>query len=96
MNVKAYLEITMKIDEANRPAAAAVYTEYKGPFLDTIPGALTKDLLVRGEDVQVLHGFASKEEAEGYLGTELFQKDVFTRLQPLWSADPEVRIYVVA
>ena len=56
MNVKAYLEITMKIDEANRPAAAKVYNDYRQPFLDTIEGALTKDLLIRDEDVQVLHG----------------------------------------
>ena len=51
MKVNAYLEITMKIDEANRPAAAKVYTDYRGPFLETIEGALTKDLLIRGEDV---------------------------------------------
>ena len=53
MNVKAYLEITMKIDEANRPAAAKVYTDYRGPFLAEIKGALTKDLLIRDEDVYV-------------------------------------------
>jgi hypothetical protein len=40
--VKAYLEITMKIDSENRPAAAKVYTDYRVPFLDTIEGALTK------------------------------------------------------
>lgn len=51
MKVKAYLEITMKIDETNRPAAAKVYTDYRQPFLDTIEGALTKDLLIRDEDV---------------------------------------------
>ena len=59
MQVKAYLEITMKIAEANRPAAAKVYTEYRGPFLADIPGALTKALLIRAEDVQVLHGFGA-------------------------------------
>ena len=53
MEVKAYLEITMKIDSANRPAAAKVYSDYRIPFLDTIAGALTKNLLVRDEDVQV-------------------------------------------
>lgn len=51
MNVKAYLEITMKIDNANREAAAKIYTDYRQPFLDTIKGALTKNLLVRDEDV---------------------------------------------
>ncbi len=42
--VKAYLEITMKISKANRLAAAKVYSDYRGPFLETIKGALTKDL----------------------------------------------------
>ena len=55
MKVKAYLQITMKISNDNRPAAAKVYTDYRQPFLDTIKGALTKDLLIRDEDVQVLH-----------------------------------------
>ena len=81
MNVKAYLE---------------VYTDYRGPFLQQIEGALTKDLLIREEDVQVLHGFDSVEHAKAYLSSELFQKDVFTGLQPLWNADPEVRIYTAA
>lgn len=96
MNVKAYLEITMTINEANRPAAAKVYTDYRKPFLDTIEGALTKDLLIRDEDVQVLHGFDSVEHAQAYLQSALFQNDVFTGLKPLWSADPEVKIYAVA
>ena len=93
MNVKAYLEITMKIEESNRPAAAKVYTDYRQPFLDTIEGALTKDLLIRDEDVQVLHGFDSAEHAQAYLSSAMFQNDVFVGLKPLWSADPEVKIY---
>lgn len=96
MNVGAYLEITMKISSENRPKAAKVYTDYRAPFLKEITGALTKDLLIRDEDVQVLHGFDNAEHAEAYLSTELFQKDVFTALQPLWDADPEVRIYTLA
>ncbi len=95
-NVKAYLEITMKISNANRPSAAKVYTDYRAPFLNTIDGALTKDLLIRDEDVQVLHGFDSKEHAEAYLSSDLFKDDVFVGLKRLWDADPEVRIYVVA
>lgn len=96
MEVKAYLEITMKIDNANRPAAAKVYTDYRQPFLDTIQGALTKDLLIRDEDVQVLHGFDNTEHAQAYLNSELFTKDVFVGLKPLWSAEPDVKIYTVA
>ncbi|MEE3439184.1 MULTISPECIES: hypothetical protein [Ruminococcus] len=96
MKVKAYLQITMKISNDNRPAAAKVYTDYRQPFLDTIKGALTKDLLIRDEDVQVLHGFDSAENAQAYLSSELFQNDVFVGLKPLWDADPEVKIYTVA
>lgn len=96
MNVKAYLEITMKIDEANRPAAAKVYNNYRAPFLKEIPGALTKNLLIRDEDVQVLHGFDSAEHAKAYLSSAMFQNDVFVGLKPLWSAEPDVRIYTVA
>ncbi len=96
MKVNAYLEITMKISEENRPAAAKVYTDYRQPFLDTIKGALTKDLLIREEDVQVLHGFDSVENAKAYLDSEMFKNDVFVGLKPLWSADPDVKIYTVA
>ena len=37
----AYLEITLKIDDADRSAAAGVYAEYKRPFLDTVSGFQT-------------------------------------------------------
>ena len=96
MEVKAYLEITMRIDNANRPAAAKVYTDYRAPFLDTIEGALTKGLLIRDEDVQVLHGFDTVEHAAAYLNSELFNADVVKGLKPLWSAEPDVKIYTVA
>ena len=96
MEVKAYLEITMRIDNVNRPAAAKVYTDYLAPFLDTIEGALTKELLIRDEDVQVLHGFDTVEHAAAYLNSELFNADVVKGLKPLWSAEPDVKIYTVA
>jgi hypothetical protein len=96
MKVNAYLEITMKIENVNRAAAAKVYTDYRGPFLEKITGALTKDLLIRDEDVQVLHGFDSVEHAQAYLSSEMFQNDVFVGLKPLWSVDPDVKIYNVA
>lgn len=96
MSAKAYLEITMVIDNEKRPAAAKIYTDYRQLFLDTIKGAVSKELLIRDEDVQVLHGFDSVENAKAYLETEMFKNDVFVGLQPLWSADPDVRIYSVA
>ena len=95
MAVKAYLEITMVIDGANRPAAK-IYNDYREPFLKQIRGALTKELLIRDEDVQVLHGFDSVESAKAYLETDMFKNDVFVGLQPLWSGNPDVKIYSVA
>ena len=95
-NVKAYLQITMKIKESDRPSAAKVYFDYRGPFLDTIAGALSKALLVRDEDVQVLHGFDSKEHAAAYLESEMCKNDVAKGLSPYFQADPEIRIFTVA
>lgn len=96
MSAKAYLEITMVIDEVNRPAAAKVYNDYRQPFLTKIKGAVSKELLIRNEDVQVLHGFDSVENSKAYLSSELFTNDVLIGLKPLFSADPEVKIYSVA
>lgn len=89
----AYLEITLSIAPENRADAAAIYTQYKQPFLTTIDGAETKALLIRDEDVQVLHGFDDVEAASAYLSSELFMQDVFVALGPLVSAEPEVRVY---
>jgi hypothetical protein len=91
---KAYLEITLKVDAKDRGAAGAIYTQYKKPFLTKIAGAKSKELLLRDEDVQVLHGFATRKQAEAYLTSDLFTKDVVVGLKPLLKADPEVRIYV--
>jgi hypothetical protein len=91
-----YLEITLKIAPANRPAAAGVYQRFKTPFLKTITGAKSKELLVRDDDVQVLHGFDTAEHADAYLKTNLFASDVVGALQPLLDAAPDVRIYQAA
>ena len=89
----AYLEVTLDISDENRAAAAGVYSKYKQPFLDSIDGAESKTLLVRSEDVQVLHGFTSVDAAKAYLSSPLFNADVVTALKPLLQAQPEVRIY---
>jgi hypothetical protein len=91
-----YLQITLKVAPANRPAAAGVYQRYKGPFLDTIGGARSKELLVRDEDVEVLHGFDTAEQASAYLKSRLFTADVVGALKPLLDAEPDVRIYKAA
>jgi hypothetical protein len=94
--MSAYLEINLKIDPKNRSAAAAVYTKYKQPFLTRVKGAQTKQLLLREEDVQVLHGFEKKEDAQAYLKSSLFSEDVVKELKPLLEGEPNIRIYDVA
>jgi len=89
----AYLEITLKIAEQNRGKAVAVFHKYRQPFLSGIAGAKTKELLVRKDDVQVLHGFDTTTQAESYLTTALFSNDVVAELKPLLEADPEIKIY---
>lgn len=91
-----YLEITLDIAAPDRPAAGEVYKRYKAPFLASAKGASSKDLLMRDEDVQVLHGFDSIENAKAYLASEMFNADVVTALKPLLKAAPDVRIYAVA
>jgi hypothetical protein len=88
-----YLQISMKIAPQNRPAAAGVYRRFKAPFLETVAGARSKELLIRDEDVQVLHGFETAEQAHAYLKSRLFTADVGDALAPLLDAAPEVRIY---
>ena len=92
----AYLEITLKVAEKNRGNAAGVYNQYKEPFLKSIKGAKSKELLIRNDDVQVLHGFDTVANAEAYLSTDLFNNDVVVGLKPFLDAAPEVRIYEVA
>ena len=89
----AFLEITLHIAVEHRKAAATVYETYRAPFLSTITGAKSKQLLIRPEDVQVLHGFDSKAHAEEYLKSPLFQNDVVTALQPYLGGTPDIRIY---
>lgn len=88
-----YLAITLQIAAKDRPAAAAVYQRYKQTFLEKAPGAKSKELLLRDEDVQVLHGLTSKENATAYLQSNLFNHEVVAELKPLLLAAPDIRIY---
>ncbi len=91
-----YLEITLQIAQQNRGAAAEVSRKYRDPFLKEIAGAKSKELLVREEDVQVLHGFDTPEHARAYLKSTLFSEDVVGLLKPLLQAAPDIRIYTGA
>jgi len=91
----AYLEITLDVKAENRSNAGGVYVKYKPPFLEQINGATSKELLLRADDVQVLHGFESESDAKAYLTTDIFQNDVVRELKPYLESDPEIRIYSV-
>ena len=95
METKAYLEITLDIKSENRENAGGVYAKYKDPFLKQIKGATSKELLLRTEDVQVLHGFESEADAKAYLSSELFENDVVRELKPYLESNPEIRTYSV-
>jgi hypothetical protein len=90
---KAILEITMQVSPANRSHAGAVYAKYRAPFLANVPGAESKELLLRDEDVQVIHGFESRDLAEKYLASTLFGVDVVEELKPYLAAAPDIRVY---
>jgi hypothetical protein len=91
-----YLEISLNVAAKDRAAAAGIYTQYKGQFLAQVKGSQSKELLIRDEDVQVLHGFDSVANAKSYLTSDLFKKDVVTALTPLLQSPPDVRVYETA
>ncbi|MFZ6745546.1 hypothetical protein ACO0LC_20160 [Undibacterium sp. JH2W] len=91
-----FLQIALNIETNKRQLAADIYTKFKENFLREIPGAVSKKLLVRDEDVQVLHEFDTVENAKAYLASHLFNQDVVTALKPLLQNDPDIRIYVAA
>lgn len=91
----AFLEITLEINNDDREAAAGVYLQYLNPFLGKISGAVSKELVIRDEDVQVLHGFSTASAAKAYLSSELFNQDVVVALTPYLQTSPDVRIYEV-
>jgi hypothetical protein len=86
----------LNIATENRAAAGEVYAKYKDPFLTQIKGAKLKQLLLRDEDVQVLHGFDTEADAKSYLGSGLFTADVVGELKALLQAAPDIRIYRAA
>ena len=91
-----YLQVNLDVAAKDRAAAAAIYEQYKQPFLKQVSGARSKELLVRREDVQVLHGFESAEQARAYLASALIINDIATALKPLLRRDPDIRIYAAA
>ena len=91
----AYLQMTLAVPEEKRSAAAAVYVRYRRRFLDEVKGAVSKELLVRDEDVQVLHRFVTDQDAWAYLSSGLLLQEIMPELTPLTEGEAEIRIYTV-
>jgi hypothetical protein len=91
-----YLQINLNVMAKDRSAAAAIYSQFKAPFLAQAKGAKSKELLLRDEDVQVLHAFDSVQNATAYLAGALFNQDVVSALKPLLQSPPDVRVYTTA
>ncbi|OJZ05771.1 hypothetical protein [Sphingobacterium sp. 40-24] len=91
----AYLDISLTIEGLDRAGITAVFNLYKEPFLTTVKGALCNELWVHIEDVRILHGFNSLEEAQGYLVSKLFNTDFMTSLKPYIIGNPNIKIYQV-
>jgi len=93
--MSAFLEMTLKVRPQNRSEAASVYVKYRKPFLSEIPGAQSKRLLIRSEDLQILYGFRKTEYAKAYLESNFFVNKITKDLEPYLETEPEARIYDV-
>lgn len=91
-----FVEISLQIDNADRPEFKLIYDKYRSIFMASVPGAQSKRLLIRDEDVQVLLGFDTADHASNYLSGKLFSIDVVNELKPLLKGTPEVKIYAVS
>ncbi len=91
--MQTYLQVTLKVKKSNREAAINIYNKYIYFFLDTVSGAVSKSLLLREKDIQVLYGFSNTRKARSYLRSKMFNNHIIGELDPLLESVPEIRIY---
>jgi len=92
----AYLQIVLKMNSSNRGELTSTYNKFKDLFQEQIKGAKTQELLFSDEDIQLLYGFDTFEDAEAFLSTELYNNVILVALKPLISNNPDIKIYNVA
>ncbi len=93
--VRAHLLIRVKIDESRREEMIdKVYEPNRTRFLERISGAISKNLLVRPEDIAILHGFDTRESAEAYLQSSLYQQ-IVNGIADYQEENPSVALYNV-
>ena len=84
---------TVKYNEINDPTTGETVSE-----LARITSVITTTnyLYKANDDVYVLDYGLDVDLADRSADSGMFQNDVFVDLKPLWSADPDVKIYTVA
>ena len=93
--IRSFLQITLVVPTPKREEAITkVFLPGRQRFLDRIPGAVTMDLLVREEDLQVLHGFDTMENASAYLKSPI-GKEILGQLAEISDGKPSIAVYNV-
>ena len=93
--VRAYLQITLQISQPRREEAITkVYLPNRQRFLERVEGAVSMDMLVREEDIQVLVGFDTPENARAYLASSA-GKEITSQLAGYAKKEPVTAIYDV-
>ncbi len=91
--IRAHLLITVKVDSSRRAALIdQVYEPNRTRFLQKIPGAVSKNLLLRREDLAILHGFDTAENAEAYLHSDLYG-ELLRQLADYQEENPVAALY---
>jgi hypothetical protein len=93
--IRGFVQVTLAIPESRREEAITrIFLPARQRFLDRSPGAVSMDLLVREEDVQLLHGFDTFENSRVYLDSGFF-RDLIGQLGETAEKEPVTALYNV-
>ncbi len=93
--VRAYLQMTLQIPQTKREEAITkVYLPNRQRFLERVAGAVSMDMLVREEDLQILVGFDTLENARAYLASSA-GKEITSQLAGYARKEPVTAFYDV-
>ncbi|WP_104381543.1 hypothetical protein [Sphingobacterium sp. HMA12] len=92
---KAYLQITLKINNSDKGAVSGIYDKFRDSFLDQVKGATSIELLIGNGYIQLLHVFDTAEDAQAFLSTELYNNEILLALKSLMVDTPMISVYSV-
>ncbi|PUV23897.1 MULTISPECIES: hypothetical protein [Sphingobacterium] len=92
---KAYLQVTLKINNSDKGAVSGIFDKFRDSFIDQIKGATSIELLIGDGYIQLLHVFDTVEDAHAFLSTELYNNNILFALKSLMVDTPQVSIYAV-